>query len=148
MSRSFRVQVTNAADLSEAVALMVDTLKLLFSGATAWRTPKAGDPGNPSAEALRIDISPDACLATQTRIAQAFSKAVERVIPAIFSEGFKAGYAEAQAQGIARPEPPASPPRCFRSRQTVQRDPETGEIIGTIAEYDYEDAPGIEPPGP
>lgn len=149
MSRSFQVQISNAADSAEAQVLLVDTLKIMVKGlslrsGSGW-PPKANDPKSGPLEPINLECSLAACVEAQTRIMEAFGRAVERVLQPIFSEGFKAGYAEAQARGLDQPKTSLPMPRCVRSKQTVQRDPETGEIIGTVAEYEYDDKPGIGP---
>jgi hypothetical protein len=39
-----------------------------------------------------------------------------------------------------------APPRVTSARQFVQRNQNTGEIQSTVVHYEYEDAPGVQPP--
>jgi hypothetical protein len=55
-------------------------------------------------------------------------------------KAFEAG--QASGKGTAS----EAPPRVASARQTVQRNQHTGEIMATVVNYQYEDAPGIQPP--
>jgi hypothetical protein len=55
-------------------------------------------------------------------------------------KAFEAG--QASGKGTAS----EAVPRVASARQTVQRNQHTGEIMATVVNYQYDDAPGIQPP--
>ncbi len=55
-------------------------------------------------------------------------------------KAFEAG--QASGKGNAS----GTPPRVASAMQTVQRDQNTGEIVATVVNYQYDEAPGVQPP--
>ena len=127
MSQKFNLQVRDDAAAGEASALLVSLIKGLTQGVT---TVRRGDGG------YDVRLAPEACQAAVEDIANAFGRAIGRVMEPLFQEGYKAGYAQAQAVR------PANPPRLVSDRTTVERDPHTGEITASVTRYQYEDAAG------
>jgi hypothetical protein len=68
------------------------------------------------------------------------SEALVKSIGEEIRKAFEAG--QASGKGTAS----EAAPRVASARQTVQRNQHTGEIMATVVNYQYEDAPGIQPP--
>ncbi len=68
------------------------------------------------------------------------SEALVKSIGEELRKAFEAGQASGKGNAIE------TLPRVASARQTVQRNQHTGEIMATVVNYQYEDAPGIQPP--